>query len=185
VVAKGLKSKSIPSLELAALVMGIETVMGVYKDLVKAICPIRIASIYAYTDSLIVLGWLRMKEIDLGKIERKNVFVNNKLNKISEECVRHPIIFDHVSSVSNPADLVTRCVSAKVLQNASFHRGIAVPDKISEYRIKVPRSEEVVVSECHAKTVKFVPAEKCVIPFNQILFFFQGCKCVNCRLYFH
>ena len=78
---------------------------------------------HALTDSTIVLCWIKLKEISHEKIEKRNVFINNKLNSISELCKVKAVNFDHVEGELNPADCLTRQFSSKSVLSSNFLRG--------------------------------------------------------------
>jgi len=167
VVSGSLKAKSIPCLELAAMLFGAEAVIDYYQQLSSAVEPVRINRIFLYTDSQISLSWLRIKEYDYGKIERKNVFVNNKLDKISELCKIHPIIFRHIDGAVNPADAVTRCVSAKMLKNTNYHTGSLAQKSILDIQLVVPRNA-VGVTNCSTQIVSSFPNDQpCIVNLDR------------------
>lgn len=120
VISKQHASHSIPVLELIAMHMGVEVMIDCFDQLSGALIPIKINFLYLFTDSTIALTWLKAKVQDFSKIERKSVIINNKLDKIVDLCNTHDIYFNHVSGMTNPADCVTRCLSAKVLKGTKF-----------------------------------------------------------------
>ena len=83
-VGRNLRTKSIPVLELVALAWATEVCMEFYKFLTGTLEPIKIENIIIYCDSSISLCWVRSRVTKNGKVERKSVLVNNKLNKIIE-----------------------------------------------------------------------------------------------------
>jgi len=137
-VSKSLKTKSIPMLELAALQFGVQTVAEIYSSLTMAVNPISIDGVYAFTDSVISLCWIRSKEVCHDKIDKKNVFINNKLDAISDTCAKMPVVFDHVSGELNPSDCLTRTMSDKQLANTSFLSGPTFNPVRSEHCVSVP-----------------------------------------------
>ena len=134
------RGRTIPCLELAAMHFGVETVMDLYSHLSSAVIPINIKYIHAFTDSIISLCWLKSKVVTLDKIDRKNVFVNNKLDAIVRLCNTHPIIFDHVAGEANLSDCVTRETSCKSLIKSGFLGGEAKHWSTTEYVVKVPHA---------------------------------------------
>ena len=134
------RGRTIPCLELAAMHFGVETVMDLYSHLSSAVIPINIKYIHALTDSIISLCWLKSKVVTLDKIDRKNVFVNNKLDAIVRLCNTHPIIFDHVAGEANLSDCVTRETSCKSLIKSGFLGGEAKHWSTTEYVVKVPHA---------------------------------------------
>lgn len=120
-----LKLKSIPSLEFNAITLGVETLMEVYRDLAGPTClrPIRIVEMRLYTDSLCCLHWLNAAIIKLDKMQKRSVFIMNRLKTIEKMCEIFPVKFCFVSGKCNPADCVTRCISFNQLKKSNFLEG--------------------------------------------------------------
>lgn len=138
IVAKNLRSKSIPVLELTALHFGAETAVDVCRSLSGAVRPINITDLFLFTDSIISLCWIKSKEILYGKIDRKNVFINNRLNDISDLCQQKTIKFDHISGGNNPADCLTRQFSDRQLLGTRYLSGPDFTGLPSEHAVCVP-----------------------------------------------
>lgn len=138
IVAGNLRTKSIPVLELTALHFGAETAMDVYQNLTGAVRPIAISDLYLFTDSIISLCWIKSKEILYGKIDRKNVYINNRLNDISSLCQKKAIKFDHISGGNNPADCLTRQFSDRQLMSTRYLSGPEFKGMPTEYAVCVP-----------------------------------------------
>jgi len=79
-VTKSLARKSIPILELIALVFGVECLQEIRKDLCGAFVPVDVQELHLYSDSMISLCWLHSKSHKFDKIERKSVIINNQLD---------------------------------------------------------------------------------------------------------
>ncbi|GFX28933.1 uncharacterized protein TNCV_3029761 [Trichonephila clavipes] len=106
-----IKSLTIPRLELCAA--------GVLANLVKrvvAALQLETAELYLWSDSMIVLAWIRKEPMDL------KTFVQNRVAKIQELYPNQ--LWRHVPSDQNPADLVSRGVDPDKLlqQNLWFNR---------------------------------------------------------------
>lgn len=126
VVGKNLKNKSIPSLELNALSLGVEAVFDVKHELCsdKLCNPIKVAEMQIYTDSMISLNWLDGITNKLSKKQNKlSVFVRNRLFQIQKACEEYPVTFSFIAGEQNPADQVTRIVSSKQLNKSNFYSG--------------------------------------------------------------
>ncbi|GFT00982.1 uncharacterized protein TNCV_4053931 [Trichonephila clavipes] len=99
-----IKSLTIPRLELCAAVLLAKLVKRVV-----AASQLETAELYLWSDSMIVLAWLRKEPMDL------KTFVQNKVAKIQELYPNQ--LWRHVTSDQNPADLVSRGVDPdKLLQ---------------------------------------------------------------------
>ena len=124
-ISPQLKLKSIPSLELNAITLGVQTLMEIYRDLSGPSClkPINITELNVFTDSLCCLHWLNLVSNKLDKLQKRSVFVLNRLQKIQQLCERIPVKFSFVVGKNNPADCVTRCVSYKQLMKSNFLAG--------------------------------------------------------------
>ena len=122
-VSRNLKRKSMPVLELIAVRMGVELVQNIFSELCRAFCPINISNVSMYTDSMIVFCRLNSKSTQCGKIERKGPMINNALDKICTLCKKKSINFHHIVGKDNVSDLVTRCISPKILSQSLYHVG--------------------------------------------------------------
>lgn len=97
-----IKTLTIPRLELNAVVLGCSLV-----DKIRAVPMFEKAPIFMWTDSEIVLHWLR-KPTDQLK-----VFVSNRVVKIQKRVTMNQC--RHVRSEENPADLLSRGLRAESL----------------------------------------------------------------------
>ena len=127
VVTHQLESKSIPSLEFQATVLGVETLRDTYKDLTERINgPINIEEIRCYTDSMVVINWINSYTHKYDKLQAKRgIFVMNRLNRIATVCADCPMTFSFVAGVQNSADFISRAVSYKQLKNSCYFSGPA------------------------------------------------------------
>ncbi|GFW57562.1 uncharacterized protein TNCV_544711 [Trichonephila clavipes] len=106
-----IKSLTIPRLELCAAVILAKLV----KRVVAAL-QLETAELYLWSDSMIVLAWLRKEPMDL------KTFVQNRVAKIQELYPNQ--LWRHVPSDQNPADLVSRGVNPdKLLQQNLWFNG--------------------------------------------------------------
>ena len=125
IVNKSQELRSIPSLELAAMSLGMETLSDVKKELSGEQCifPINIAACTLYCDSLVCLNWLNAYANKLEKLNNASIFVKNRLDKICKYCANCPTEFRFVDGVQNPADFITRSVSSKILKKSNYISG--------------------------------------------------------------
>ena len=124
-VNKQLDMKSIPSLELQAITLGVDVLLEVYDGLSgdECLCPINIEELQVYTDSEITLHWLNSYHNKLDKMQKLSVFCKNRLESIYRQCLKQPITFYHVSTRENPADCMSRAVSYSQLVKTNFING--------------------------------------------------------------
>ena len=125
IVNKQLESKTIPSLELQALVLGTECVVDIYKEISEfvSLCPIKINKLKVFSDSLVVINWLNSYVLKLDKMQKRSVFVLNRLENISKLCETRSVEFSFVSGIENPADCVTRPMSHRHLMTTNYVLG--------------------------------------------------------------
>ncbi|XP_059221290.1 uncharacterized protein LOC131995958 [Stomoxys calcitrans] len=109
-----LKTVSIPRLELCAALLLAETI-----EALMQVFPIPNTKIFCWSDSMIVLAWLK-KPAFLWK-----TFIANRVSKISE--IISGDNWSHVESRHNPADIASRGAYPKELSAflASFHRFVS------------------------------------------------------------
>ena len=125
VIGKKLEDKSIPSLQLQAVSLAVETVMDIFKDVAGSfcLCPVKVKSLIVYSDSLVVIHWLNSFVNKLDKMQKCSVFVNNRLNHIARLCETKPVEFTFVTGTHNPADFITRPISYKLLIRSNYIKG--------------------------------------------------------------
>ena len=129
-----LKTHSIPSLEFNAITLGVETLQEIYSEISGPQCinPINIKEINLFTDSLCSLHWLKAAAYGFEKMEKRSVFIMNRLRYIQRLCESFPITFLFVSGKVNPADCITRCISYKVLLKTNYISGPNPTDSYNE-----------------------------------------------------
>ena len=132
IIGGNLIGKSIPSLELHALSLGVDTLMDVYRDLAgeKSVVPIKIEQLLCYSDSMVALNWLNNSTNKLAKMQTKSPFIINRLESIEKACDTQPVHFNFIAGEENPADLITRPVSAKTVQASCYLTGPSFASKI-------------------------------------------------------
>lgn len=99
-----LKPTTIPRLELCAALVGAR----LYQKVVRSL-RLQISEVTFWTDSMIVLGWLKMSPNKL------HTFVRNRVGDILESTSTGT--WRHVPTDSNPADYISRGVDLKSIQS--------------------------------------------------------------------
>lgn len=108
-----LKSISIPRLELQACVLGVRLLKQVQLTLSDTL---NISNISAFTDSSVVLSWLRIHPANL------KIFVSHRVVEIIDSFPTS--IWHHVSSPDNPADVASRgCRPKDILSHLLWWNG--------------------------------------------------------------
>ena len=114
---------TIPRLELLGVLIGVRALKFVLQEL-----HMQVAHIFVLTDSLCVLYWLQTKK-------PLSVFVANRLKEIKS---LEGVIFKHVPSEDNPADLATRGKSPRELSLSIWWSG---PKWLKEPKEQWPNSK--------------------------------------------
>ena len=109
---KGDKADTIPKLELMAMLLGAR----MYNFLGNILKFTKSNNVYLWSDARVVLDWLNSPEIN-------STFVHRRVVDIRNLCANAHI--RHVSSSFNPADIITRNVSAveKFMENELWWHG--------------------------------------------------------------
>lgn len=125
VVNKQLESKTIPTLELQSITLGVQLLMDTFSELSgpNAVIPINVQSMQLFTDSLISLHWINGHQHKLEKLNKLSVFVMNRLNFLVEQCSKFPVVFSYIETKQNPSDCLTRCLSHKLLMKSPYING--------------------------------------------------------------
>ena len=134
-----LKKLSLPRLELSAAML----LADIYHTSSKAL-KISFNKINLWTDSMVVLAWLRSPP------SRWKTFVANRVSHIQE--LTNIENWNHVSSKENPADLVSRGVDANMLRNLRlWWNG---PSWLQQEETVWPKQQELIPSSEEQRTVR-------------------------------
>ena len=121
-----LSGKGVPTLEFQALTYGLESMINIYSELTDSRLAVRIKfnSLILYTDSMVSLSWLRSYHCQLEKRQSKtSIFIMNRLNQIGKICERHSVTFKFIEGCFNPADVMTKPISHKLLMRSNYISG--------------------------------------------------------------
>ena len=129
-VNRQLESKTIPTLELQAITLGVEYLIDMKEELsgVKCMVPILISKLRLFTDSTISLNWISSYCHKHDKLANISIFSKNRLEYIEKMCQICAIQFDFVGTEFNPSDCMTRCLSHSQLLKSCYLSG---PDFLS------------------------------------------------------
>ena len=155
-VNKTLALKTIPALELQAISLGVESIADFMEELAgpKCLYKIDISERILYTDSSIAIHWLTSQSVTLDKMQKKSVFVRNRLDSIERACKIFPTTFSFVGTHENPADFLTRCISPSLLSKSCYLTGpefLREDCETPELTISIPYIPENV--NVHAVTI--------------------------------
>ncbi|XP_068207533.1 uncharacterized protein [Palaemon carinicauda] len=148
VVNKQLEKKTITVIEIQAFGLATETVISLFQELANqsVVTPIKIMRMALYSDSMIALIWLYSYTYKFDKLQKKGVFIQNRLKSVCDLCQVFPITFSFVNAYDNPADYISRYVSYRRLQKTAYHSGpefLMKPQKDEvQFSFKVPNSLE-------------------------------------------
>lgn len=152
-----LKKQTIPRLELLGAMVGARLLVFVCRTL--KLDP-EVVKSYCWTDSTIVLGWI------YSRVSKLPVFVANRVSDIQE--LTCPAQWFHVDGVDNPADLVTRGLTAeKLVSNPLWLRGPTwLSNEIPE--AKLARVEIFIADvECPPSLISVSQPVKSVLPVER------------------
>lgn len=177
IVSKSLEHESIPVLELIGIHFGVMCLNELRKDLSQAYCPIQINEMHLYTDSTVALNWVHSKVVRFTKIEQKRIIINNKLDDIVKVCNSFPITFHHLEGKLNPADCVTRPMSAALLAKSNFLCGLKFDDLSVGIRFSVPSMvSEITSNLCLSINFCHSPNFEPLFEFDRYSSFRKSCK---------
>ena len=153
-----LRKKSMPSLEFQAITYGAKVLLDCYEALAgkTVVIPIKIKSLFLFTDSLVCMHWLRQQVWSIGKPQNLSVFIRNRLEKIEQACLKFPVTFQHIKGEENPADHLTRDHSYSTILKSGYYEG---PSRIhqedmyieDDMKVTMPNQEEILVEEIQAE----------------------------------
>ncbi|GBP10481.1 hypothetical protein EVAR_70789_1 [Eumeta japonica] len=122
-----IKAQSLPRLELCAAVLLSKT-----WNKIKPKMENFVSSIWFWTDSNIVLQWLKLHSSTL------NCFVANRVSELQDST--RDVRWRHVPSKHNPADIVSRGCSAREISSTIWFHG---PDFLQNHHSTWPQTDEV------------------------------------------
>lgn len=206
IVGAKLEGKTIPTLELLAICLGIETLQEIYQRLAgeATVIPIKIKQLDLYTDSMVSLHWLHSYACKYDKMQKRNVFVLNRLRTIDELCRSFPVRFHFINGNSNPADCLSRPVSYKKLVKTDYFHGpdflkerdveeecltVTIPNPVAMKTDEVPELEsEVFVASSHSTISDDIVVKqtetKHLIPLDRFSSFHRLASVYRCVLKF-
>jgi hypothetical protein len=173
-VNRQLKTKTIPTLELQAITLGVEMLCDFKEDLSgnKCLLPINIIECELFTDSSISLHWLNSQTSTLEKMQKLSVFVQNRLNYIEKRCREEPITFTSVGTNENPADCMTRCLSYNQLTKSCYFNGpkfLSVSSEVptDTLTVTIPNQRSQVDYSCSAFQAAVTPGSCELVPLEK------------------
>ena len=145
-VNKLAEKRTIPMLELQAVVLGSELLIELYNDLSGdgIEIPINIMSLSLHTDSMVALHWIDSFSRRFDKMQKQRIFVMNRLTTLENLAKIHPITFHHITGDLNPADCLTRPMSPELYSRSNYICGpkfLTDPDVVKsgiDFSIAVP-----------------------------------------------
>lgn len=146
VINDKLSNKSIPTLECQGVTYAAEVITNTYEDLTseKNMLPIKIEDLIIYTDSMVTLAWIRAYFITHEKMQKRSVYIMNRLKLIQEYCNKCPITFRYVEGRENPADFISRPISYFKLRGTNYLTGprfLRSMDSQPDIQVKIPNAD--------------------------------------------
>ena len=119
-----LRGRTMPVLELTSIEYGVQKALDLFRMFTSCIVPIQVRNVLFFTDSTIALSWLKDSENLRNKVQKRSIYVNNRIKNIVELCKSTcNVKISHIGTNSNSADFTTRVVSYKKLKNSCFISG--------------------------------------------------------------
>ena len=124
-LSEDLRKKSMPSLELLGIRLGLEALMEAYNSIsgVDVLVPIQVNELFLYTDSNACLHWIESFAFKFSKLSNISTFQKNNLKKINDSCNVKSVTFRHTAGNVNTADLVTKPYGSKTIIKSRFYQG--------------------------------------------------------------
>ena len=160
IINRQLEGKSIPVLELQAVVLGTEMLQELRGEFSGSACvlPVNIQELILCSDSQVCIDWLNNSCNKLEKMNRKPVFVKNRIETILRLCSKFPVEYRFCAGLTNPSDCITRPMSYKKLVNSTYFTGVDIEDTDLLPKIIIPNPN---VTQCFASSVSDSKISKC------------------------
>ena len=140
-----IKQLTLPRLELNAALLGTNLL-----NITKAKLNLKINEIHCWTDSSIVLAWIKKD------ISHLSIYVANRVQKITHQTATNN--WKHVRSEDNPADIISRGASAENLRNSvlwwegpdwlSQNKKFWPQSNVDFTQCAVPETHDTVIQTC-------------------------------------
>ena len=152
VISKSLSNKTIPTLEFEALTYATEVIIDMYNELTgsQTVIPINVKNLTVYSDSMVCISWLQSYFKNYSKMQKRSVFIMNRLQTIDNYCKAHSVKFAFIEGQYNPADFVTRTFSYKMLCKTNYFTGpLPLTDQHdnTEFQVLVDNSNDYTGAE--------------------------------------
>ena len=189
IVNRTLESKTIPSLELQGILLGVELLVDLKDELCgeNIVQPLNIIEIKLYSDSTVCLSWINSYALKFDKFNNKSVFVKNRLEKIVKLCDKYSIQFGFCSGAINCGDVVTRVISSKQLHKSNYAFGQAELDTDLCFTLPYASQVENLVgvlepTSSHTLKVPLICPERFSSFSKLIKTYFYVLKFINCKI---
>ena len=118
--------------------LGVETLVDLRNELSgpQSVIAIKIKEMKLYTDNMACLCWIQ-QYVKLEKMNKKFVFIQNRLKKHDRLCENNPSVFSFIDGINNPSDLVTRSVSYRQLKDSNY---LTEPDFLISKEVQLCRA---------------------------------------------
>ena len=145
VVNESLGTKTIPTIEFQAISYGVELLQELCAELPdnKITVPINVVELKLLTDSMVCLHWLQSYIVKFDKMQKRSVFVMNRLRTIHDLCIKMPVQFSFIEGSDNPADYISRPVSYKQFASTNYYTG---PSSLTELKSEPEHSDVFIVN---------------------------------------
>lgn len=152
VINSKMKKKSIPSLECQGVAYAAEVLIDLYNELnsERNNIPIKIVKLFVYSDSMVTLAWIKGFHLTYEKMQKKTIFVQNRLKQIGDLCSIFPITFRYIEGKDNPADSISRVMSYRRLINTCYFTGpefLKCPKEQPDIEVTVPHLQPVTAED--------------------------------------
>ena len=145
-----LQRKTLPRLEL----LGSLVTAQLLKKVIESLCLPDHVPYYCWTDSMVALGWIK------GRPSRWKPWVANRVTTI--QSLTDPVRWKHVAGKENPADILTRGISAKDLVESSlWWKGpeFLMQNANEETEVEFPQDDPLVEVERRNEGVSLICAD--------------------------
>lgn len=112
-------------MEFQAIYFGTEILIELVNEMTgdSVVVPVNIQSCHLYTDSMVCLHWIRSCFYNFDKMQKRSIFIMNRLRSIETLCREFPISFRFTSGKKNPADPISRPFSYRKLIKTEYYSG--------------------------------------------------------------
>ena len=156
-----LREKTIPQLELTAILIGCRLI-----DHLKKVLRCNIDNIFLWTDNLPCISWIENQNSSI-------IYVRNRVSEINDLKEEHKIHIHHVGTHDNPADLPSRGCTVNKLNTDMWLHGPTWLTNVNEWPSRTLKLPDVTMHELVTDRLETSPLNHSVVDIHKFSSYYK------------